>query len=107
MASRHHVDHYPQPRVGDRSDILYWSARNNYQFGWNYVPLRSLPPFLAITTLKQIKNGISKRNLFQPLAAMCASVGDSWRLWDQRSPVSNGAYAAFREISELQGLAIL
>jgi cellulose synthase/poly-beta-1,6-N-acetylglucosamine synthase-like glycosyltransferase len=99
VASRHHVDHYPQPRVGDRSDILYWSARNNLQFGWNYVPSMRLPSYVVITVLKQIKNGISKRNLYQPISAMCASIGDLMRLWGQRRPVSQAAYGAFQEIS--------
>jgi GT2 family glycosyltransferase len=99
VASRHHVDHYPQPRVGDRSDILYWTARNNFQFGWNYVPLNRLPSYVVIMILKQIKNGIRKRNLMLPISGMCASVGDLWRLWGQRCPVSQGAFAVFRELS--------
>jgi glycosyltransferase involved in cell wall biosynthesis len=99
VASRHHIDHYPQPRVGDRSDILYWSARNNFQFGWSFVPVNKLPAYVGITALKQIKNGLHKRNLFQPLAAMCASAGDCVRMWKERTPVSGGAYAAFQELS--------
>lgn len=99
VASRYHVDHYPQPRVGDRSHILYWTARNNLQFGWNYVPSTSLPSYVVITALKQIKNGITKHNLYQPITAMCASVSDLRRLWGQRHPVSNATYGAFQDIS--------
>jgi glycosyltransferase involved in cell wall biosynthesis len=99
VASRHHVDHYPQPRVGDRSDILYWTARNNLQFGWNYVPLNRLPVYAGITVLKQIKNGVRKHNLRLPISGIFASVGDLWRLRGQRRPVSQGTFAVFRELS--------
>jgi glycosyltransferase involved in cell wall biosynthesis len=98
VASRYHIDHFPQPRVGDRSDILYWSARNHFQFGWNFVPMLKLPGFVVVTVLKQIKNGICKRKPIQPLAAMCAAAGDFWRTRKQRSPSSTSAYAAFQEL---------
>jgi hypothetical protein len=106
VASRHHVDHYPQPRVGDRSDIIYWSARNNYQFGWSYIPFKSLPAYVAITTLKQLKNGVRHRNLRLPLAGMWAAAGDSFRTWPQRSPASAGAYRAFQELSRRKVLRL-
>jgi glycosyltransferase involved in cell wall biosynthesis len=106
VASRHHVDHYPQPRIGDRSDIIYWSARNILQFGWTYVPLKNLPSYFVVTALKQIKNGFHHRNVRLPLAGIWAALGDCYRTWHQRTPSSAGAYRAFQELSRRKVLRL-
>jgi GT2 family glycosyltransferase len=104
VASRHHIDHFPQPRVGDRSNIIYWTARNFYQFGWSYVPMPQLVLFLIITTLRQIKNGFRRRLPLQPLAAMAAAVGDAWRTRRQRKPVNSSTFLAFQEMLDAKQL---
>ena len=106
VAAKYHIDHYPQPRVGDRSSIVFWSARNFLHFGWRYVPFPTLIPFLLTTAARQLKNGFSKRCPTQPLAAMCYAVGDAWHTRRERSPVSAGVLYAFQELSKVSVLRL-
>ncbi len=106
VASQYHIDHYPQARAGDRSRIIFWSARNFYQFGWRYVPFPTLISFLAVTSLRQVKNGIAKGCPLQPVAAAGCAVADAWKARASRSPVSNNSFRAFHELSRFSMLRL-